>query len=333
MHESFGHELLMHQLRGHEEIRQALADTAQLLCELDYKEGDRERRFAGAAKLLERLDSAMLHWPLPVEAWGVRTIGDNAWQGLRITHCSLVGLMFARSEVENLRFIAERHAIDPTQPALRVAGPAVAQPQTMSGAAHLVASGNASISNWWCGVLQSHPEQRPPAKWDPMPDLRQGMELRKPLEPENRNSSVLVGIGPVLVAASRVDLQWLAGLSTVQPPDNPLLNVLTSVLNTTAVGLGEDADLNHLILGRGADILPRGQQSSLLHVYAGMRNARACLELLEDGHPLNLRDQWNRTAADVARDKDSSIEDLLRSWEARQAAAEALSAALPRPAA
>lgn len=312
-----------------------LAAVARLLSHVNDQGGDRQARLRDIAALLDQIDTEDVHRFRPVQSWGVGTNHDGLWTDLRVSECSLAGLIHVRGSAAELSIVADRYDIDFSRKLLRVAGPAVPEPQDLSAAAYLVASSDAILSSWWTIRLLKYPDRRPSPHWDAMPDLKLGMALRQPLLGQNRNSTLFRGLGPVLLAAPRVDLEWLAGLAKdipkAKPTDNALLDILARTLRTFGPGVCAHCSLNHLILGQGADILPRDRQTSLLHTYVDMNNARACMELLEDGHPLNLRDRRRHTAAELARRNGSELEPLLRSWEARRAAASALSAALSQP--
>lgn len=309
-----------------------LAATARSLCGLASSGSARQEQLEDLARMLARLDLEDVHRLLPASSWGVDTVGDGAWRGLSLTDCSLAGLTLVRGDTTEIALLMEHHAVDFTKPALRVAAPALGKPRDVSGTAYLVASANPQVCTWWTYTVQLYPEKRPRVPWDATPDLQLGMTLRPWLSEKDQRANVFNGVATLLLAASRVDLQWLASLSLVPAPNNPLLDVLTQATNVFGRG-ATMCSMNHLILGQDADILPGPGQSSLLHAYVRINHPKACLELLEAGHPLDLRDESGRTPVDLARQCKSVTEGVLVSWQARSAAAGALRDSWAAPAA
>lgn len=308
---------------------------------------------------LRQLDSREVNRVYSVDAWGdtTRHLTQNlykSWcEGTHLKQFSLVGLALLRDELGCLDAMASVHPLWLPHAAMKFnhcVRDGSYRHTTLSAAGYVAAKQSDKLRDWCVKHVRTYPNSRPSEEWNPLSELPAVRDVALNLStlgyrsasdglpvyfhPEREN----VGLVTLLKVARTVDLEALAARVEHKPGRNRLVDAIHHLHECTAMKPGDD--LLHLVLKPGVDLTPGRRQSSLLHLYASCGDVAACLKLLEYGHPTHFKDLHGRTALQVAGTKLSAhdvlrqtpsparqqIVDLIRSWDARTAAAKALPA-------
>lgn len=285
------------------------------------------------ASVLSQVSHDEVHQVYPAATWRhyMQDFKTQLFQDkhpmLRLEGYSLLGSAMLCEGTGPLDSLAAVTALDPTRPAVSLSVAETGEAVQLSIAAYLVARYISHLTSWWDTHLKASGKSLPLADWNASADVAAGLRLAPMMSAKKQDGWFYGSLLHVLRWAQEVDLELLASVAPEKPHRNRLVDAV-ALCHQRAYQ--EPQDILHLLLGRGANLMPQPRQPGLLHVYAAQGNEQACLKLLEHGYPTDHKDSASRTPARVAQEKGHEpLANLLRSWEARAAAQAAVQSPAP----